>query len=222
MDFLEIELFSKNKEDQSCLVIERSSNKLDLVYGSYYPQPDQDIITVKEKLFLAKGSTLAYIEDGTCRLFELLDIKISDMEPREDDYIQIPFVALVKGLESEPTNIFCISAFLRFEDMIIKDNILNRYGIYAIHSIGTPLKLKDTVIHENEWLGNDTWTELIDWNLLTIIEPEDREYYHHTDHTAIIEELKYTDNVNVEEISTFEFRRNYFSRKRRISLFYNT
>ncbi|PIE92794.1 hypothetical protein CO726_24830 [Bacillus fungorum] len=102
-----------------------------LVYGSFKIQADYDKKEAIEEAKNSVGYALGHIKGKTCHYIELLDLEL-----REDQEVlhgEIPFSALIRtDLKIPRKNEPAISAFLRYGNMEIGDNILNRFGIFAI------------------------------------------------------------------------------------------
>lgn len=125
---------------------------LKLVYGTIIPQYKTHRKEIEEGINMALGKALAYVDKGVSTLIELVDIEVS----KEEIHGKIPFSALIKtNLTIDNKSHQAISAFLRYENMTVQNNLLNRFGIFAIKEQENRIK---------EQLSKDNWKKFIDEN----------------------------------------------------------
>ncbi|WP_026883647.1 hypothetical protein [Clostridium akagii] len=125
---------------------------LKLVYGAIVPQYDTDIAEIEAGVKMSINKALAYVKDGIANEFELVDIKLLNSEIEN----KIPFSALIHtNLKIDNKKHQSMSAFLRYKNMKVQDNILNRFGIFAIKEQENRIK---------EVLSKDNWKSFIDEN----------------------------------------------------------
>ncbi|MGM1023196.1 MAG: hypothetical protein ACQEXV_22420 [Bacillota bacterium] len=151
-----------------------------VVYGTFIPQPDENYEDITSEIERSKGFAFGYIHNDQCHLLMLSDIIL--YEPLKNNYI--PFAALIHtDLELNCTKELAISAFLRYQNMIPEDNILNRTGILSIQEEEKQV-LKVT---------KDNWTIFIRQERL----PGEVEKCHHSVKKSkkVIEKLKQAESL---------------------------
>ncbi|MGF1871999.1 hypothetical protein [Photobacterium indicum] len=114
-----------------------------LVYGRYMPQPDMDFprSEVKRHIHNAIGQTLAHIRHDTAVYLEIEAIELIDVTltincghcPAPHKTNDMPFAALIACPAQFELNKrgFAKTAFVRWHEMDIPTNILNRMGLFA-------------------------------------------------------------------------------------------
>lgn len=143
-----------DSKDKKIADIEPDDNELilKLVYGTIIPQYKIQRKDIEEGLNTALGKALAYVDNGVSTLIELVDIEVSKEEIND----RIPFSALIRtNLTIDNKKHQAISAFLRYGNMTVQDNLLNRFGIFAIKEQENRIK---------EQLSKDNWKTFIDEN----------------------------------------------------------
>lgn len=122
-----------------------SDIKLKVVYGAIIPQVHSSIEEFDEEVSNSVGRALGYILNGNCILLELKDILLAD-NPLDNG--NLPFAALINTDLLIGTSKHSISAFLRYSNLCVEDNIINRSCIFAINKQEDRIK---SILTEYNW-----------------------------------------------------------------------
>ncbi|MGG3471550.1 hypothetical protein ABES02_29300 [Neobacillus pocheonensis] len=123
----EMEILELHENEIQILMNKR--NHLKILLGTFKPQYEvdksDDFDSVHALIIEVIGSELAYIMGNQCHLLKLIDI-MTTYQPNSGN---ISFAALIEGHIS--VSKLSIPAFVRVNDISLKENIINRFGIFS-------------------------------------------------------------------------------------------
>lgn len=109
-------------------------------YGSYRPQPGVSGVQAMEDLLIAKDHWLGYVDGAKCHMIAFHDL-IPYAEEQLGFSTRIPFAAVIQAspevVESigDENSVRAVTGFLRYGDISVPVNVLNRPGIIALKGI---------------------------------------------------------------------------------------
>ena len=130
---------------------EEKTEKLRIVYGAYLSNIGIKLKDIEKEMIKYKGYQHCWISKNKCIPFELCDY-VQHGYLKFGKSIRIPFTALIMTDKNTIVNNkkrHSIPGFLRYQNMIPADNILNRTGIFCIQSEERRIKKSITITREN-------------------------------------------------------------------------
>jgi hypothetical protein len=111
-----------------------------ICYGSYRPQPGVSDEQAVEDLLIAKDHWLGHVDGADCHMIAFHDFEQFPVEHLGHS-TRIPFAAVIQAspeiIEAigSDKSVRAVSAFLRYGDVSVPINVLNRPGIIALKGI---------------------------------------------------------------------------------------
>lgn len=106
-----------------------------LCYGAYLPQRGTTEAEANEDLWAALDHWLGCLIGMACHLFSLEDIEVYGAVPRGLN-LAVPIAALIRARDPAPwpagSQTRALSCFLRYSNLSVAENLLNRPGVIAL------------------------------------------------------------------------------------------
>lgn len=137
------EIFDVEDDDEENLPMK-------IVYGAYLPQYSETSHQAIESMVKANRHWLGYVSKNQCFKIGLTELKTYDPVSLAQTFY-IPFAALVStNVNVNKNSKKAISAFLRYSDKPVDENIINRKGIFAINAQEN--RIKNRIVTQENWL----------------------------------------------------------------------
>lgn len=151
IDALELQSLNRHKDNiQDVEEKDEENLPFKVVYGSYQPQVGKTVEDALKDIEFAKNKWLGFIKGDQCFKIGLSDIKVHDPVQKKNGF-HIPFSALISThVDVNHNSRKSVSAFVRFGNLSIADNVANRGGILAINAQEN--RIKNREVNEENWL----------------------------------------------------------------------
>lgn len=156
IDALELQSLQIHKNEIFDVEEDEENLPMKIVYGAYLPQYSETPQQAIQSMTNANHHWLGYVSKNQCFKVGLTELKTYNPVSIGQTFY-IPFAALVStNVNVNKNSKKAISAFLRYGNKPVDENIINRKGIFAINAQENRIKNR-TVTQEN-------WLEFVDDN----------------------------------------------------------